>query len=618
MAGDLLTQATVYLGAAVLTVPIAARLGLGSVLGYLIAGMAIGPAVLGLVGQETEDVMHASEFGVVMMLFLVGLELDPERLWRMRGTVFGFGAAQLLGTALLITPIGLFVFRLPWQQAVAVGMIVGMSSTAIALQTLTEKGLLRSASGEVAFSILLFQDVAVIPLLALFPLLATLPVDGGAHGGSLIADLPAWQRALAVAAAVIAVVAAGRFVVGPVLRLVARSGLREMFTAASLLIVVGVAWLMGAVGLSAALGAFVAGVVLASSEFRHELMADVEPFKGLLLGVFFMAVGATINFQLVVSIPGIVVALTLALLLVKASVLLFVGRMAGLCGEAKVLLAVALSQVGEFAFVLFSFASKNGILPELVTAPLVAATAFSMAATPFLFVLHERVLAPWLTGFKKAEVERPSDVVDEHNPVIVAGYGRFGQITGRLLRAHGIGVTVLDVDSEQVEMLAKYGHKVFYGDASRHDLLHAAGASTARVLVVAVNGPEKVQEIVQLAQRHFPHLAILARAEGRPEAYALVRGGADGVYRETFDTAVRVGTDALRLLGLPAHAAHRAGRLFREHDEAAVRELAHHHEESEAFISVAQERMRRFEEVLRQDRAQLPQIEDEGWEIDGR
>ncbi len=612
---ELLLQALVYLAAAVVAVPIASRLGLGSVLGYLIAGVVVGPWALDLVGDGTADVMHAAEFGVVMMLFLVGLELDPARLWSMRRQVFGLGGLQIVATAAVVAPLAMAV-GLPWQQGVALGLILGMSSTAIALQTLAEKGLSKSEAGHASFAILLFQDIAVIPILALFPLLATLPVahpDAG-HSGSLVTGLPAWQHALFVLGAIGAVVVVGRMLVGPLLRVVARSGLREMFTASALLIVIGVALLMSAVGLSAALGTFVAGVVLANSEFRHELVSDVEPFKGLLLGLFFMAVGASIDFGILASQPLGIAGVVVAAILVKIAVLLAVARVGRLSLEQGTVLALVLAQVGEFAFVLFSFASQNGILPVSVTAPMMAVTAFSMAATPFLLAFQERVIAPRLRS-GGADEHRESDVVDEHHPVIVAGYGRFGQIVGRLLRQHGFGVTVLDVDSEQVEVQARFGQKVFYGDGSRLDLLHAAGAATAKILVIAMDDPAKVEEIVHTARRHFPHLALLARARGRTEAYDLVGMGVEGVYRETFDTALRVGVDALRRLGVPAYAATRSARNFRTHDERALWELASHRGGGgEAWISKVRERMRDVEEVLRQDREGAMTVDDHGWD----
>lgn len=604
-----LGQAAVYLGAAVLAVPIAQRLGLGSVLGYLVAGVAIGPWGVRLVADSTE-VMHFAEFGVVMMLFLVGLELDPQRLWRLRGPVFGLGGVQVAGTAAAVA-IGALLLGLPWQQGVALGLILAMSSTAIGLQTLSEKNLLKAEGGQTSFAILLFQDVAVIPILALFPLLATLPVQHAEGGHTSFVDaLPAWQHALVVLGAIGAVVAAGRLVIGPVMRAVARTGLREMFTASALLIVVSVAWLMSAVGLSAALGTFVAGVVLANSEYRHELEADVEPFKGLLLGVFFMAVGASIDFGLLLTRPLAILALLAASVVGKALVLAAVGRLGGLARAQSLLVVAALSQVGEFAFVLFTFAELNGILPTSIVGPMVAVTAFSMAATPLLFVAYERIV-PRLAA--AAAAGREPDVQDDAAEVIVAGYGRFGQITGRLLRSHGYGVTVLDVDSEQIDVVARFGQKAYFGDASRQDMLHAAGAARAKVLVVAVDAHEQTEAIIHTAKKHFPHLAILARVRGRTEAYDLAGHGLEGLYRETFDSAVRVGADTMRLLGMPAHAAARAARLFREEDERVMRDLAGL-QRDQAFVSRVRERMRDFEAVLQADREHRQSLVDHGWD----
>jgi monovalent cation:proton antiporter-2 (CPA2) family protein len=610
-----LFQAVVYLGAAVLLVPIASRLGLGSVLGYLIAGVAIGPFALGLVSDESHTVMQFAEFGVVMMLFLVGLELDPGRLWRLRGPVLGLGGLQVGGTALAVTPIAM-ALGLPWQAALALGLCVAMSSTAIALQTLTEKGLLKTSAGQVSFSVLLFQDLSVIPILALFPLLATFEVvhggEGGHGGGSLVDALPAWGQGLVVLGAVALVVIAGRLGVGPLMRVVARTGLREMFTATALLLVLAVALLMTSVGLSAALGTFVAGVVLANSEYRHELVSDVEPFKGLLLGTFFIAVGASIDFGLLAESPARIAALVLLVVAVKVAVLFGVGRYGGLGTSDRLLFAVALSQVGEFAFVLLSLAASEGVLPTSVTAPMTAVTAFSMALTPLLLTGLERVVLPRLAS--RAGAGRESDVVDEQNPVIIAGYGRFGQIGGRLLRANGIGVTVLDVDSEQIDAMRKFGMKVFYGDAARLDLLQAAGAEHAKVLVVAVDDPERCLDIVRLAKRHFPNLAILARARGRTEAYDLLDEDVQGIYRETFETAVRVGQDVLRLLGVPAYAAHRMARTFRHHDERVMHDLASARKDNDQFVSKVRERIADFEQLMRTEVEGPALPPDPGWD----
>lgn len=607
-------QAFVYLAAALLVVPVAKRLGLGSVLGYLLAGLLIGPWGLGLVGEEGADVMHFAEFGVVMMLFLVGLELDPTTLWRLRGPILGLGGLQVTGTAAAVAAAAL-ALGLPWQQAVAVGLIFAMSSTAIALQTLAEKGLMKTDAGQKSFAVLLFQDIAVIPMLAVFPLLATAPAAGGGegHGGGTFVDhLPAWQHALVVLGAIVAVVVAGRFLVRPAMRAIAGTGLREMFTAAALLLVVGVTLLMSTVGLSPALGTFLAGVVLANSEYRHELESDIEPFKGLLLGLFFIAVGASIDFGLLVDAPGTLLGLLAGTIVLKIAVLALLARAFGSVRDQGAIFSVALAQVGEFAFVLFSFASQSGVLPDDVTRPLVAVTALSMAASPLLLALNERLVLPRLRREKR--VERESDVEDEHNPVIIAGFGRFGQVCGRFLRANGVGATVLDADVEQIEILRRFGQKVFYGDASRLDLLRAAGAGTAKILVVAVDEHAKVVEIIHTAHKHFPHLTILARARGRTEAYELLDLGVEQVYRETFDTSLRLGQDALRVLGAHAHLAHRAARTFHQYDEQSVRLLAAVRNDQAQLVKTARERITALEETLQNDRAGHRGFPDHGWD----
>ena len=614
--GGILEQGVVYLGAAVVAVPVAKRLGLGSVLGYLLAGVLVGPAALGLVGDEGQDVMHFAEFGVVMMLFLVGLELEPSRLWRMRGQVAGLGGLQVLGTTLVVAAPAL-ALGLPWRQALAVGLILAMSSTAIALQTLAEKGLLKADAGQRSFAVLLFQDLAVIPILALLPLLASpelaLHAGGAAHDTGPLDALPGWLRGLAVLGAVGAVVLAGRFLVRPMMGAVARSGLREMFTAAALLIVVGVTLLMGLVGLSPALGAFLAGVVLANSEYRHELESDIEPFKGLLLGLFFIAVGASIDFGLLWDAPGQVAGLVGAVVLAKAALLVGLARAFGVSRDQGLVFALALSQVGEFAFVLFSFAEQNGVLPGSLTGLLVAVTAFSMATTPPLFLALERLILPRLR--RSDAPERATDVADDDPPVIIAGFGRFGQITGRLLRSSGVATTVLDIDNDQVDIVRRFGQKVYYGDASRHDLLHAAGAGKARVLVIAVDDHNKAMEIAHLARKHFPHLAVLARARGRTEAQDMVEAGLEGVYRETFDTSLRVGADALRLLGWNGHRAARAAQLFRRHDEAAMVELASMRSDQAHMVATARERIATLEQVLTADLADREELQDHGWDL---
>jgi monovalent cation:proton antiporter-2 (CPA2) family protein len=605
-------QAFVYLLAAVVSVPIAKRLGLGSVLGYLLAGIAIGPWGLGLVGEEGADVLHFAEFGVVMMLFLIGLELQPALLWRMRMPILGLGGLQVAVTAAVLTAVAI-VLGLPWNAGLAVGLILALSSTAIVLQTLEEKGLLKSDAGQSAFSVLLFQDIAVIPMLAVLPLLAVGGTRAAASGGtSWIDGLPPVAKTLVVLAAVVAIVVGGRYLTRPIFRFIARARLRELFTAAALLLVIAIALLMSRVGLSPALGTFLAGVVLANSEYRHELEGDIEPFKGLLLGLFFIAVGASVDFGLVAARPTLVVGLVAALLATKFVVLLVLGRAFGMGTDQNVLFSFALAQGGEFAFVLFSFASQHGVLPESVTGPLVAVVALSMALTPLVMLVHERLVAPRI-GRREGEAREP-DAITGGNQVIIAGYGRVGSVIGRLLAANGISATVLDHDSDHVELLRRFGQRVFYGDASRHDLLHAAGAASARVLVIAIDDPDKVLQIVETARRHYPHLKILARAVSRTHAYELIDTGVELVYRENLDTSLRMGVDVMRAVGVRAYEAGRRARLFRRHDELGLRELAAMREDRPAYIRRARQQLEELERILTADRLEADEQRDAAWD----
>jgi len=614
-------QAVVYLSAAVVAVPVAKRLGLGSVLGYLLAGVIIGPFCLELIGKEGQDVMHFAEFGVVMMLFLVGLELQPSLLWRLRGPILGMGGLQVGLTTGIAAAIALGV-GLPWQSSLAIGMTLALSSTAIVLQTLSEKDLLKTDAGQSGFSILLFQDIAVIPMLALFPLLA-LPAlqaaggSGGSGGGNTtwVSGLPGWAHTLTVLGVMAGMIGAGRVLVRPALRIIASTRLREVFTAAALLLVIGIALVMTKIGLSPALGTFVAGVVLADSEYRHELEGDVEPFKGLLLGLFFVAVGASIDFRLILSSPGLILGLVAALIAVKLAVVFFVGRVFKMGLDQNMLLAVSLAQGGEFAFVLFSFATQQKVLTSQVAAPLVAAVALSMALTPLMMMLNEKLLLPRL-GTRDA-VAREADAIDEERPVIIAGFGRFGSVVGRLLQANDIRATVLEYDSAQVELLRKLGLKVFYGDASRADLLSAAGAANAKLLVLATDDPEKILEMVHTARKHWPHLMIFARALGRPHAYELMDAGVDHVYLDTLDTSLRLGIDALRELGVGAYHAHRSARKFRRHDEEAMVDLARLRHDRTAYVSRARERIRDLEQTLLAELDAPDHSLDEAWDTTG-
>lgn len=609
-----LFQAMVYLAAAVIMVPIAKKTGLGSVLGYLLAGVVIGPALLGFIGKEGQDILHFAEFGVVMMLFLIGLELEPQLLWRLRKSIIGLGGLQVAGTAVLLAAIAM-AFGLPLQQALAMGMILSLSSTAIVLQSMNEKGLMKTGAGESSFSVLLFQDIAVIPMLALFPLLATITpatADAGHSGSTLVDGLPGWAQTLVVLGSVAVIILAGRFLVRPLFRIVAATKLREIFTATALLLVVGIATLMTQVGLSPALGTFLAGVVLADSEYRHELESDIEPFKGLLLGLFFIAVGASIDFNLILSQPLTIFGLVAGLMLVKGIVLFVLGRFFRMGIDQNLIFAVALSQVGEFAFVLFSFSLTEGILPIGTVDIMIAVVAISMALTPLLMLINEKLILPRV-GIKEEGPEREADKIDERNPVIIAGFGHFGNTIGRFLRAHKIGMTILDIDSGRVELLRKMGFKVYYGDATRYDLLHAAGAEHAKLIIIALEPPEKRLEMIETIKKHFPHLRMLVRSQNRFDSYDLMNAGMLHVYRETVDTALRVGVDTMKFLGYRHYTAQRAARTFLKMDEANLKKLASIRDPDEYLVEV-KAKIEELEKMLQADMAQQAGFVDAGWD----
>ena len=610
------SQAFVYLVAAVLAVPLARRLGLGSVLGYILAGIAIGPFVLGLVGQETQDVMHFAEFGVVLMLFLVGLELEPALLWRMRVPILGLGGAQVTITAAALAAVGLAA-GLPWQTALAVGFILALSSTAIVLQTLKEKGWMNTASGRAGFSVLLFQDVAVIPLLAVLPFLAVpelVPAvaDSGAHGAAV--HRAGWLQALLVLGVVVGIVVAGRFLMRPVFHWIASTRSLELFIATALSLVVGITLATEYVGLSPALGTFLAGVVLAESEFRHELESNIEPFKGLLLGLFFISVGASIDFAIVAAQPLLVAALVAALVLVKIAVLLLLGLLFRFRLPDSLMFAFLLAQGGEFAFLLFSFATQNRVLDSGLSNLLVVVTVLSMVAAPLLVITWERGIRP---RFRDC-VSAPDDdeAIDAApNPVIIAGYGRFGQVVSRLLRADGIQCTLLDHDSGQIEMTGRFGNKVFYGDASRVPLLTAAGAEGATLLVIAIDNRGKAVEMVKAAKQFFPHLRTLARAYDRPHAYRLMEAGADVVTRETFGSALLMGEEALKQLGYDEARAYRVMRTFKRHDEEGQLKLYEVWGDDRAYGLRVRQSIEELEKVLRDDRDDVEAQFEKAWEV---
>lgn len=602
---DLLIQALVYLTAGVISVPIAKRLGLGSVLGYLIAGVAVGPFVLNLVG-EAHDVMTFAEFGVVILLFLIGLEVRPALLWRMKTAIFGLGGGQLALTAAAVGA-GALTLGMTWKPALATGLILAMSSTAIVLANLEERGLRQGPVGEAVFGVLLFQDLAVIPLFAILPLLAVHPAatEAVAHAGG-IAALPAWQQAGLALAAIATVVFGGRYAIRPVFRFIAAARLREIFTAFALLLVVAVAALMELVGLSPALGAFLAGVVLAESEFRRELETDIEPFRGLLLGLFFITVGAGLDFQVVMARPLLILTLVLGMMGLKAVAMYLTGRALGLTRPEAGVSAVALAQGGEFAFVLISFTVGARILPAEYGKLLSAVVAVSMALTPIAFSLYAR----FVLNRAAPEGEAPQETAfDEAPQVIVAGHGRFGQIVSRLLTANDIPTVTLDSSIEQIELLRRFGREVHYGDAGRLDLLRAAGAEKAKLLLIAIDDQDRAVEIVEAAREAFPHLTVLARAYDRRHAYDLLSKGAHGIERETFEGSLKFGETALKALGFSSRRAAKAASLFRKHDVATFERLAPVWGE-DRYILASRDAAETMDRLLRADLDQMD-LDDE-------
>ncbi|KHT63474.1 potassium transporter [Photobacterium gaetbulicola] len=619
-------QAFIYLCAAVVAVPIAKRLGLGSVLGYLIAGVVIGP-VVGLVGDETLAIQHFAEFGVVMMLFLVGLELEPKMLWDMRHRLLGLGGLQVGLTTVVVMAIAM-ALGLGWPLALAIGLIFSLSSTAIVLQTFNEKGLAKTEGGRNAFSVLLFQDIAVIPMLALIPLLALpelvakaqqLAQQAAEHHEelSLVEGLPGWGYALVIIAAIAAVAVGGHFLSRPLFRFVASAGLREIFTATALMLVIGIAALMSLVGLSPALGTFLAGVVLANSEFRHELESNIEPFKGLLLGLFFITVGAGIDFSVLFSNVVMVVGITLGVMLIKAAVLLFLALVFRVKGSDRYLLTLSLAQAGEFGFVLLSYSVQNHVLPAGIAQVLSLVVAISMFLTPGLFIFFDRVVLP---RFEAKSNEREADKIDETGAVIIAGIGRFGQIVNRLLVANGVKTVVLDHEAGQIDNMRAIKIKSYYGDATRPDLLHTAGIEDAQLLVIAIDDQERAVELTEYVKHTYPHVRILARAYDRGHHYALRFAGADFIISETYHSALTLGTQALKELGIHPFRAEQLRQTFVETEakskEALYQAWKDNTEESK-FNATYRELFMQLEEALsnemKADRHDKHASSERGW-----
>lgn len=598
--GDFLTTAFVYLLAAVASVPIAKRLGLGSILGYLIAGVIIGPFGLEVVGDQTE-MLHFAEFGVVMMLFLIGLELKPSLLWNMRSLILGAGLTQVAITAGVLTAVSYFLIG-TINQAIALGLIFALSSTAIVLQSLSEKGLMRTPGGQTSFGILLLQDLAVIPIISLMPLLAVT-----ASGAS---ETPTDDSlALKVMLPLIAVallVAAGRYVVKPIFRFIALSRLREVFTAAALLMVVAIALLMNMVGLSPALGAFVAGVVLAENEYRHEIESDLDPFKGLLMGLFFLGVGASINFHLLFAELQLILLAVGLLMVAKFIVLLIVGKVSKLDKRSILMVAFFLAQGGEFGFVLFEYARQSSVFDERVSALGTLVVALSMISAPIMMIIFERLLAPRM----EQKPEDQTDTIEPNGPIILAGFGRFGQIVSRLLIAAGHHLTILDHDSEQIELVRRFGNKVFFGDASRLDLLRAAGAKDAQLIVIAVDSIEKSMQIVRVVKKHFPDLPIAVRARNRQHAYELIHEGVTVFERDTFVSAISLGTEILQQLGMSKKQATGMGEKFASHDRQALHELSTLWGDEKAYGTAVRKNMQELQQILESDHDYLSEQEE--------
>ncbi|MEM6966688.1 MAG: monovalent cation:proton antiporter-2 (CPA2) family protein [Bacteroidota bacterium] len=614
MTGSILFEAIVFLAGAVICVPIAKRFGLSAVLGYLLAGILIGPFLLGFVGEEGEEILHFAEFGVVMMLFLIGLEIEPKNFWSMRKTIIGMGGLQVLAT--IVLSYALFAFLgYGWKVSLAISMAVSLSSTAIVLQTLKEKGLMNTTFGASSFSILLFQDIIVIFMLGALPLLSNAThATTDDHGSTnLLENLPIWLQAIAIVASVALVILAGRYLFVPMLRLVAKTGVRELLIASALLIVLAIAFLMELAGLSPALGAFLGGVVLATSEFKHELESNLEPFKDLLLGLFFMAVGASINFLVIGENPLMISSLIVGIILLKALVLFLVGAVFKLKFDQRLLLTVGLAQIGEFAFVLLSFAFQLNILDKVELDMMLVITAVSMTLTPILAILNERLILPRF-GTKETEESPAYEEFEKHNKVILVGFGHFGSTVGRFLRAFGVEATILDLDSNRVDLLRRMGFKVFYGDATRVDLLESAGIAEADIMIIAIDDPDTTSELVNLIRKKYPHVKLMVRAKNRYDAYELLDMGVDNIYRESLDTSVKLASDVLHQMGFRKYTLHRQAQKFIQSDEASLRRLATQSPQGEDYVFRAREEIAAQEKLMEEDRKRGMLENDRLWD----
>lgn len=602
MTGSILLSIIAFLAAAIVCVFLAKKLGLSSVLGYLIAGVLIGPYVLGFIGEEGESILHIAEFGVVVMLFLIGLEIEPQNFWSMRKSILGLGGLQVAVTMLL--SYFLFIFLgYDWKVALVISMAVALSSTAIAMQTIKEKGLMDTTFGNSSFSILLFQDIIVIFMLGIIPLFANNSSSSTENNhqstASLVENLPLGFHTLAIILSVVLIIIAGKYLIVPMLRKVANTGVRELLIASALLIVFGISFLMEFVGLSPALGAFLGGVVLSNSEFKHELESTLEPFKNLLLGLFFMAVGASINFIVIANNPLTIGGILVAVILIKALVLYVTASVFKLKMDQKLLLTFSLAQVGEFAFVLLSFAFQLNILEQNQMDIMLVITALTMGLTPIFGIFNERFLLPRI-GTKES-VHRPMDHIAKSHNVILVGFGHFGSTVGRFLRSHGIEATILDQDSNRVDFLRKMGFEVYYGDATRLELLESAGIADAKILICAIDNPPITKEVIKIVKDNYPHVELMIRAQNRDDAYDLINMGIENIYRETLDTSLSLAKDVLSKMGFRKYTLNTQVKNFIKYDEDSLRRLAKEPEFDDHYILKAKQELEQQEKLLEED-----------------
>lgn len=602
MTGGLLFDAIIFLAGAIICVSIAKRLGLSSVIGYLLAGVFIGPYVLGFIGNEGEDILHFAEFGVVMMLFLIGLETEPKNFWNMRKTILGMGGIQVGGT-LILSYILFTLLGYDWKVALVISMAVALSSTAIAMQTIKEKGLMNTTFGTSSFSILLFQDIIVIFMLGFMPLLVSsdtnINVDQHHEQANLLETLPMGLQTLAIILSVVIIIVAGRYLIVPMLRKVAKSGVRELLIAAAFLIVFGIAFLMEYVGISPALGAFLGGVVLSNSEFKHELESTLEPFKNLLLGLFFMAVGASINFVIIAKSPFTIGGVLLAIIVLKAFVLFITGHLFKLKLDQKLLLTFSLAQIGEFAFVLLSFAFGLNLLSQEQIDMMLVITALSMSLTPIIAMMNERFILPKI-GTKES-IKRPMDHIAKSHKIILVGFGQFGSTIGRFLRSHGVEATILDFDSNKVDFLRKMGFEVYYGDATRLDLLESAGIAEAKIIICATNKISVTKAISKIVKDKYPHVELMIRTKNRYDAYELLNIGHENIYRESLETSLTLAKDVLSKMGFRKYTLNRQAQNFIKYDEDSLRRLALETERKEKYIFKAKKELEQQEKFLNED-----------------